>query len=70
MLKNMVISTMSPDGRVTDQAGRAELARVAGDPKHPQQALARKAIADIANANYKKRVDAALPQGSVFKGGR
>jgi hypothetical protein len=67
MMKNMVIDTMSFDGKVTDQAGRAELARIAGTPDHPQQELAKKALMEITqrSGNIKS-----LPKGSVFGGGR
>ena len=46
-LKNMVINTMGPYGNVTYHDGYAALARIKGDPMHPQHDLAKQAIMDI-----------------------
>lgn len=70
----MVIATLGKDGEVGADDDYAELGRRAGREgtsfEEPGDKGAKKALSDIANANYKKKFDASLPRGSVFKGGR
>lgn len=67
MLMNNVIGSIDSRGRITDEVGRAELARRAGDPTHPEHAVAKQALSNITR---QVGVNKSLPPDSVFQKGK